>query len=948
MPENIEWPTRLPAQPQRGRKVLIFVAVVVALIILSARTAISLWVNLLWFRSLGQGPVFWKTQILEWGMFATFAVLTFAILYGAFRALRRIHSADMPDTHTIFISGQPVSLPVDRVLRYGVAILSAVVALATGGAMAAQWTTLALYWYAPRGVGHTVDPILHKPLDFYLFTLPAWHLVVGWLLTLAVLSCIFAVVFVLASGGARALETRFGGGITVPWRGLSITGGCLLAILAVNEYLGRYDMLFNHHTIFDGVNYTEAHITLLGMAFIAVALLVGAVVALVSGIVKPEGRWLVAAVLPSVGFYVIFSGLGWYVSNFIVNPNQLDRERPYITNNIKFTRQAYGLDQFTRHEYSPEKSVAALDAANNQKTFNNIRLWDVNALRSTLRQVQEIRTYYAFPDIDIDRYDINGSTREVMLATRELNQNKLPVSSRNWINDKLIYTHGYGVTMNPVNGFTSEGLPKLYLKDMPVESTVPGLKVTQPGVYYGELTNTDVYVDTNQKEFNYPLGQANDMTHYTGTGGIVMGGFLRRALIAFDRGDVTKVPFSDDIQNHSRLLMRRNVVRRVSALAPFLTFDPDPYIVVGGNGRLYWILDAFTSSDSYPYSTHYSMGGQQLNYIRNSVKAVVDAYDGTVTLYVFDNKDPILAAWRGMFPGLFKDESQMPEWLHKHVRYPELLLSLQAQVYGLYHMTDPEVFYNREDQWEVSTETTLGAGGAQEVQAMTPNFILMTLPGEANPEFVEILPFTPINRNNMIGWIAGRSDGDHYGTTVVYDFPKTRLVDGPQQVEARIDQNAQLSSQLTLWNQQGSHVLRGTLLVIPCGKGLLYAEPIYLQAASSPMPELRLVVLAVQDKLAYGPSFDSALAALFGQQPSSLSESESSQSSSGSSSQTASGTQTPTGTQAMRPNQRALIQQANKDFMDYQTLTSQGKLAEAGKKLDDLKQVLAKLTGQSQ
>ncbi len=930
---------------QGGHKLLIFIAVVAAIILFSARTAIAYWVNLLWFRSLGYEGVFWKTQFMQWSVFAVFAVLTFGFLYGAFRILRHTHAADLPDTHTIFIAGKPVSFPVDRFLHYGVGILSVIIALATGAAMAAQWSLLALYWYAPRGIGRSIDPILHRPLDFYLFTLPAWHLVVGWLLTMAVLICVLAVIFILAAGGMRALDQRFGGGIVVPWRGISISGGFLLAVLAVNEYIGRYDLLFDHHTIFDGVNYTEAHVTLLGMSFVAVALLAGAAIAIAGGIIKPGARWLIGAVVPAVACYVIFGAAGWYVNNFVVSPNQLDLERPYIEHNIALTRQAYGLDMFSRHEFPAETSVAALDASHNQQTLDNIRLWDVAALKSTLRQVQEIRTYYDFPDIDIDRYQINGTLREVMLATRELNVDKLPVSSRNWINDKLIYTHGYGVTMNPVNGFTAEGLPTLYLSNMPVQSTVPELKVTRPEVYYGELTDTDVYVDTRQQEFNYPLGQANNLSSYSGTGGIVLGGFLRRSLIAFDRGDITKVPFSNDITSHSRLLMRRNVVARVSALAPFLTFDQDPYIVVGGNGRLYWIMDGFTSSDSYPYSTHYNLAGMEVNYIRNSVKAVIDAYDGTVTFYVFDRDDPILAAWRGIFPGLFKDESQMPDWLHKHVRYPELLLSLQAQVYGLYHMTDPEVFYNREDQWEVATETTLGDDGQQIVQAMAPNFVLMTLPGESSPEFVEILPFTPVNRNNMIGWIAGRSDGAHYGTTVVYDFPKTRLVDGPQQVEARIDQNAQLSGQLTLWNQQGSHVRRGSLLVIPCGTGLLYAEPIYLQASSSPMPELRLVVLAVQDRLAYGPTFNSALAALFGDQPSSLSEAASQIAPSPSTAPGGNAGNAPTGAQAVA-SQQQLIRQASQDFADYEQLTSQGKLTEAGQKLDDLKRVLGKLNGQ--
>ncbi|MGH9604201.1 MAG: UPF0182 family protein [Terracidiphilus sp.] len=935
---------RLPGPPRRGRRLLIFVAIVVAIVLFSFRTAVSYWVNLLWFRSLGYEQVFWTTQFMQWGIFLGFAVLTFVILFGSFLALKRAHGSDLPATHTIFIQGQPLSFPVERVMHWIVLAVSAAISLATGGAMAAQWPTMALWWYAPRHVGRAPDPILHKPLDFYLFTLPAWHLIVGWLLTLAVLVCVLAGLFILITGGARVLERRFDGGIALPWRGLAITGGCLLFMLGLNELIGRYDLLFDHHEIFDGVNYTQAHVTLIGMAFVGVALLLGALVAVAGGIVQPRGRWLVAAILPAVACFAVFGAAGWYVNNFVVKPNQLQLEKPYIANNIQWTRAAFGLDQFTREEFPAETTVDGLDAADNQPTLGNIRLWDWHALQDTLRQIQEIRTYYDFPDIDIDRYELGGQLREVMLAARELNLNKLPPSSSNWINDKLIYTHGYGVTMNPVNGFTSEGLPTLYLSNMPVQSTVPNLNVTQPQIYYGELTNTDVYVKTHQQEFNYPLEQANNFTTYEGSGGIVLGGFLRRTLIAFDRGDVTKVPFSNDITSQSRLLMRRTVAARAAALAPFLTFDPDPYIVVGDNGRLYWIMDAFTSSDSYPYSTHYSLpSGQSVNYIRNSVKVVVDAYNGTTTFYVFDRKDPILAAWRGIFPGLFKDASQMPPWLHKHVRYPETLLSLQADVYGLYHMTDPEVFYNREDMWTVATEISLGQDGTQVTQPMQPNFVLMKLPGTSSLEFDEILPFTPVNRNNMIGWIAARSDGAHYGTAIVYDFPKTRLIDGPQQVEARIDQNAQLSGQLTLWNQQGSHVRRGNLLVIPCGKALLYAEPIYLQASSSPMPELRVVVLAVQDKLAYGPDFASALAALFGSQPSSLSgtETETAQAT-----PTASGgTQTAAnGAPASTANVNGLIAQAGKDFSDYQQLTSQGKLAQAGQKLDDLKRVLAQLS----
>ena len=414
-------------------------------------------------------------------------------------------------------------------------------------------------------------------------------------------------------------------------------------------YLGRFERLLDDHTIFGGVTYTDAHITLTGMLVVCAALVLGAVIASVNAARVPRGRWLLAAILPAAVCYVAVQGIAWYVSSFIVKPNELVREKPYIVYNTDLTRRAYGLNQVVQREFPAETTVEAADPKNNQATLQNIRLWDWHALQDTLRQIQEIRTYYDFPDIDIDRYEINGTTREVMLATRELNFDKLPESSHNWINEKLIYTHGYGITMNPVNGFTPEGLPTLMLSNMPVQSTVHGLSVTRPEVYFGELTNTDVYVKTQQKEFNYPQGQTNNLTSYEGNGGILLGGFLRRMIIALDRDDLAKLPFSDDVSKDSRLLMRRNVRDRVSALAPFLTYDPDPYIVLGDDGRLSWVMDAFTISDSYPYSTHYRLGNDLINYMRNSVKVVVDAYDGTTTFYVFDTDDPIIAAYRASF-----------------------------------------------------------------------------------------------------------------------------------------------------------------------------------------------------------------------------------------------------------------------------------------------------------
>ncbi len=934
MPESIDWPAPHQTRPRRRR--FLFILAIVGGIVFGGRAVLSYYMDVLWFGSLGYGHVFWKTLSLQWGIFLAFTAITFLILYGSFLALKRAHLPDLPTGHTIYIGGQPLKLPVEPVLRLIALGVSLVIAIATGAGMMAEWPTLALFWYAPSTTGGLVDPIFGKPLNFFLFALPAWQLIAGWMLTLAVIICLLAALFILITGGSRVLAGRLSRHVTLPWRGVSIGLAFLLLILALRVYLGRFEQLFEDHTIFGGVTYTDAHVTLTGLLVVCAALIFGAVIAMVNAVREPRGRWLVAAVLPAAVCYVGLQAVAWYVSSFIVKPNELVREQPYIGHNIDMTRRAYGLDRVSQREFPADTTIDAADPSNNQATLQNIRLWDWRALQDTLRQIQEIRTYYDFPDIDIDRYEIDGATREVMLATRELNVDKLPESSRNWINEKLIYTHGYGITMNPVNGFTPEGLPNLILSNMPVQSTVRSLTVTRPEIYFGELTNTDVYVKTRQKEFNYPQGASNSLTSYEGNGGIVLGGFLRRMIIALDQSDLAKLPFSDDVNKDSRLLMRRNVRDRVAALAPFLTYDQDPYIVLGDDGRLSWIMDAFTVSDSYPYSTHYRLDRDLINYMRNSVKVVIDAYDGTTTFYVFDKEDPIIAAYGRVFPGLFKDAATMPPGLRKHVRYPELLIKLQAEVYGLYHMTDTEAFYNREDLWTVATEVGMGAGGEQTTQAMQPNFVLMKLPGETGVEFVEILPFTPANRNNLIGWIAGRGDGAQYGTSVVYNFPKTKLVDGPLQIEARIDQNAQLSGQLTLWNQQGSHVRRGALLVIPSGRALLYAEPIYLQAERSPMPELRLVVLALQDRLAYGPTFESAMAALFGGAASSTSVAAAPAPSERS-------TPASTASPQLAPDLNALIAAAAKDLSDYQRLTAEGKLGEAGQKLEELKRTLDKL-----
>jgi len=938
--ETLDWPPR-----RRSRRGWLFVLAAVVLLFIAGSATLTYYVDALWYESLGYVDVFWKTLNLQATIFAGFFLVTLAVLYGSFQLLKPARLGELAGL-PILINGQPIRLPVEPVLRLISMGGSLFIAFVTGAGLVGQWPLLAAYWHAPAATG-AGDPIFGKPVTFYLFTLPAWQLITGWLLTLSVIVTAVAAFFAAIASGTRLLtRPRVGAadsGVRA-WRGLSIAVAAVLLIAAARVYLGRFERLFDEHTVFAGVTYTDDHVTIAGMLVVAIALVLGAAIALAAALVRPRLRWVAAAVVPATVCYAITGIAGWYVSTFVVKPNELVRETPYIAHNIEMTRQAFGLHRVAQQPFPAETSLESVDAAHNQATLQNIRLWDWRALQDTLRQIQEIRTYYDFPDIDIDRYQIDGSVRQMMLAARELNVEKLPESSRNWINEKLIYTHGYGVTMNPVNGFTPEGLPTLVLSNMPVQSTIESLKVTRPEIYFGELTDTDVYVKTRQKEFNYPQGETNSLTSYEGAGGISIGGFFRRLLIAIDRDDLSKLPFSDDVTPDTRLLMRRNIRDRIQTLAgAFLTFDTDPYIVIGDDGRLFWMIDAYTTSSTYPYARSYRLGTDRINYMRNSVKVVVDAYDGATTFYVADSEDPVIAAYRSVFPTLFKDMSAMPPSAQRHIRYPELLFKLQATVYGLYHMTNPAVFYNKEDLWTVATEVGMSPRGEQATHVMEPNFVLMSLPGESTTEFVEILPFTPANRNNLIGWIAGRSDDPHYGTALVYDFPKTRLVDGPLQVEARIDQNPQLSGQLSLWNQQGSHVRRGGIIVIPVGRALLYAEPIYLQAERSPMPELRLVVLALQDRLVYGPTFESAMAALFGNGASTLSAAQGEPAAAALPSRPA-----PPGAgappEAAPRDTDALIREAARDLAEYQRLTAEGKLGEAGARLESLKQKLERLS----
>jgi uncharacterized membrane protein (UPF0182 family) len=940
-------PTRPPRR--RWRR---WVILAVILLVFTLSQMLSIYVEALWYGSLGYSSVYWYTLRLKLALFVIFALLTFLILRGVFWLFERLFASTALEGRVIIVNNQAVNIAPARILRPASWVVAAFFALVYGLGMSQNWRLFALYLnQMPTAES---DPIFQKPLGFYLFTLPVHQILSWWLVVLAIIILFGSVLYLLLTypqqSRARAATAGAAGGAArrTGYAAVSCALAGFLLMLAWRVYLSRFPYLWEEHQTFSGVTYTEANYLLPGLMIVAITLVVAALISLLNAFTQRRLRLLLLALFLPVAVYVVAAILvPSYVQSFIVKPNELGRETPYIEHNINATRRAFGIDRIEQRDFEAETSLASFNLEANRTTFENIRLWDWQALQDTLRQIQEIRTYYDFSDVDVDRYRMGGQARQMMLATREIDVKKLPESSRNWINERLIYTHGYGVTMNTANEFTPEGMPRFVLSNMPVESSMPEIKLTRPEIYFGEKTDTAVYVKTRQNEFNYPQGEANNYTTYEGTGGIPIGSGLRRMLIAWTLDDLAKLPFSDDVTAESRVLLRRNINDRVQALAPFLIYDSDPYIVVRDDGSLFWMIDAFTESQTYPYSRHYQADNQYVNYIRNSIKVTIDAYNGNVDFYVFDPQDPIINAYRATYPSLFRDASEMPTDLRAHVRYPETLIRTQGDVYGLYHTQNTKVFFQREDVWSVASQASTGTNKQQQSEPLEPYFVLMQLPGEQQQnEFVEILPFTPSNRNNMIGWMAGRSDGEAYGSLLVYNFPKSRLIDGPLQVEARIDQNPQLSSMFSLWNQQGSRVRRGNLLVIPIGNSLLYVEPIYLQAERSPMPELRLVVLATQERLGYGANFGEAMASLFGDaatRPAEQAKGEETKP------KTSEGTpQTaPQQTPASSQNTQQLIRQATEDFDEYQRLTKEGKFGEAGQKLESLKRTMEELKKQS-
>lgn len=929
----------MPTQPKRRRwKIWIILASVLFIIFVLPKLT-GIYINSLWFGSLGYSPVYWYELKFSVALFFVFAVLTFLILYGAFRLFEKMFAEHALAPRKIMVNNQPVTIQPARFLKPAAWVVSTLFAIGHGFSMSGEWQKFALYFN--QQTTQNTDAIFNKPVGFYIFTLPVYELLNTWLSGLAVIILIAAIVYTLLMLTQADVKNFADATRKMPYTAVSGALALFMLTLAWGFYLDRYSYLWSNHQIFTGVSYTEYHYILTGLFILFIILCVSAIILFINAFAAHSLRFLIAAIgLPIVVYVIALVLIPGYVQSFIVKPNEIDRETPFIEHNISASRTAFQIDKIETQDFQAETTTASFNIDKNRATLDNIRLWDRPALQATLKQLQEIRNYYSFETVDVDRYKINGQQHQVMIAARELDVNNLPEASRNWINQRLIYTHGYGVTMNTANGFTAEGRPNFILSNMPVESTVPDIKLTRPQIYFGQKTDTDVYVRTKQNEFDYPQGESNTYTTYEGTGGITMGGFFRRLALAWELGDLSKLPFSDDVTADSRVLMRRNIMERVKTLAPFLTYDDDPYIVVDSEGRLFWMIDAFTETNRYPSSRSLQIGERSVNYLRNSVKVTIDAYNGDVSFYVFDEQDFLLSSYRNMFPSLFRPASAMPADLREHIRYPETLLEAQGQAFGLYHTTNPKIFFQREDVWTLASILMKGQND-NKPQTLKPYFLLSQLPNTNDGlEFVKIVTFTPANRNNLIALMAGRCDGDDYGKLTVYTLPKSRFIDGPIQIEARIDQDPQLSGQFTLWNQQGSRIERGNLMVIPIGNGLLYVQPFYLQSERSPMPELRMVVLATQEKVSYGPNFAAALTSMFGE---SAAQTQTGKKEESKETKPEEKKQTETSTTTAAPNVQQLINRATQEFEDYQRLTAQGKLAEAGKKLEELKKTLEEL-----
>ncbi len=836
------------------------IAGALVVLLLLARWGANIYVDWLWFNSLGYTQIFTTILLSEIGLRFLVGVAAFIFIFVNLMltrkaVLQRLNSRqflESDDVITIYESplNKFLTPRLLTTLYLGAGLL---LGLFASTAVTGDWVILQKFLHQ-TSFGYQ-DPIFNNDIGKYMFELPFQQFIYRLLTLFLVMAALaVAIVYFITETSGQGLAKVFNS-LSARLH-LSFLAALFFLVRAWGYRLEQYMLLYSPNGVAAGPGYTDINARLLAFKILMFIALVIAVIILVNLflrrfklIVYGIGALLLASILLG-GVYPSA------IQNLVVKPNELNRETPYIENSIEFTRLAYNLNNVNIESFPAGKRLTAGDIEQNRELINNIRLWDWRPLTETYTQLQAIRPYYALKNVDIDRYMINGEYRQVMLSAREMVQSQIS-ENQTWINQRLKYTHGYGITMNPVNRMTSEGQPEFFIKNIPPVSSVD-VEVTRPEIYFGEMTNDYVIVNTNTVEFDYPIGgNENAHTMYEGEDGVNIGGLFRKVVFALVMADY-KMLLANDLNRDSQILFYRNIKERVPKLAPFLKYDSDPYMVVAKDGSMHWMWDAYTVSDMFPYSEPFS--GRN-NYIRNSVKVVVNAYSGVVDFYIVDNTDPVIATYEKVFPGVFKPIDQMPEDLREHIRYPVDLFTIQAEKYTTYHMTNVEVLYNQEDKWNLPNEKY----GNEEAR-MEPYYVVTKLPDSERSEFVLIMPFTPNNKTNMIGWMAARMDGSNYGKLLVYEFPKQELVYGPMQIEARIDQDTYISQQINLWSQRNTSVIRGNLLVVPIKDALLYVEPLYLQAETSRMPELRRVIVAHGDKIVMEPTLELALQQIFGGQ----------------------------------------------------------------------------------
>jgi len=824
-----------------------WIPLLVAFLLVGVPALVEFYTEWLWFGETGYRQVFLRSLATKAALGGAVFTLVFGLLFlNARWVLRALGRQEL----TIPTSEGPLKVAVEPgSLKRIVYVAAGLGALALGAYASSRWDTGLLYWYA-TAFG-TQDPILGRDLSFYVFKLPFLGMLQGLLQSTLVLTMaiVGAGYFVTGAAGLDAAGGPFANRAAV--RHLSTLAAGLLVVLALGAYLAIPAALTEPSGIVHGASNADVEARLPALRLLIMAALAGAVLALYQ-ILCPR-LWPIATAL---GLYAAVSlgGTAYaaLVQRFIVAPNEQVKETPFILHNIAATRAAFALGAVEERQLPGDAPLTREDIDGNAATLKNVPLWDHQPLLDTFGQMQEIRTYYDFVSVDNDRYKIGAEYRQVMLSAREVNSASLP--NRSWINERLTFTHGYGLTLGPVNQVTREGLPVLFIKNLPLESSVDDLRVTEPSLYFGELSNDHVFVKTRTKEFHYPKGDDNVTSTYDGEGGVAVNSFFRKLLFSV-RFRSIKTLLADDLTSESRVLFHRRISERVQRIAPFFGYDPDPYLAIS-DGRLFWILDAYTTSRHYPYSTPVASG---INYIRNSAKVVIDAYHGRTVFYLIDSKDPVAATLGRAFPKLFRPLGEMPDGLRTRLRYPKGIFSVQAAVFATYHMTNPAVFYNKEDQWEVPAIDD----SAGQPQGMQPYYTIMKLPQEAGAEFIQMLPFTPRQKDNMAAWMVARSDGEHYGELVVFQFPKQKVIFGPRQIVARVNQDQAISPQITLWNQQGSQVIQGTLLVVPIEESLLYIRPLYLRAAGGRIPEMKRIIVAHQNQIVMEETLEAALERLF-------------------------------------------------------------------------------------